>query len=289
MMNFIRSFIHIVFLLATLMVCSCGCSETRSINKPVKVVFLAGEKSHGPGDHEYEKGLRLFQSCLAKMPDAGTIKTELYTNGWPDDAAALEDADTIVLFSDGSDGELTRHPFLVDDRMPCIAKQMRRGCGLVVIHYTIIVPSQTAGPQFMEWVGGYFDYENGSGPNHWYSKIQFARTMTQLPVPEHPVVRGVKSFELNEEYYYNIRFQPQDPRVIPILATPIPDEPDPQTVAWAVERADGGRGFVFTGGHFHSNWQIVDLRRMMLNAILWTAKTEVPAGGVETLLPDSQS
>lgn len=288
MMNFIRTSIPIVFLLAALMVGTYGCSETRPIHKPIKVVFLAGEKSHGPGDHEYEKGLRLFQACLERMSDAGAIQTELYTNGWPDDAAVLEDADTIVLFSDGSDGELTRHPFLVDDRMQCIAKQMKRGCGLVVIHYSIIVPSETAGGRFMDWVGGYFDYENGTGSNHWYSKIQFARTTTQLPAPNHPVVRGVKPFELNEEYYYNIHFQPQDPRIIPILATPIPDEPDPQTVAWVVQRADGGRGFVFTGGHFHSNWQLDDLRRMMLNAILWTAKAEVPSGGVQSILPDSQ-
>ncbi len=288
-MTSIRHLARLLFWGAVIVVCGCGCSKSGLMNQPVKVVFLAGEKSHGPGDHEYEKGLRLFQSCLERMPEAGNIKTELYTNGWPEDAATLNDADTIVLFSDGSDGELTRHPFLVDDRMQCIAKQMRRGCGLVVIHYSIIVPSQTAGPQFLDWVGGYFDYENGTGPKNWYSKIQFARTMTQLPSPDHPIARGLAPFELEEEYYYNIRFLPDDPRVTAILATPIPGEPDMQTVAWAVQRADGGRGFAFTGGHFHSNWQLDDLRRMMLNAILWTAKAEVPSGGVESILPDSQS
>ena len=263
--------------LAVLLVCTFGCSKTNRINKPTKIVFLAGEKSHAPGEHEYEKGLRLFQSCLDMMPNANNIKTELYTNGWPDDERTLDDADTIVLFSDGSDAGVTRHPFLVDDRMQCIEKQMKRGCGLVVIHYSTIVPSETAGPQFLEWVGGYFDYENGPAPKHWFSRIQFAQTMTQLPTPDHPIARGMKPFELNEEYYYNIRFQPDDSRVTPILNTPIPDEPNSQTVAWAVQRKDGGRGFVFTGGHWHSNWQLEDLRRMMLNAILWTAKMQVPS------------
>lgn len=267
--------VMMVSVLAALMGYACGCSGTSPSVKPTKIVFLAGEKSHAPSEHEYEKGLRLFQSCLETGPNAGNLRTELYTD-WPADAATLDDADTIVLFSDGSDAGLTRHPFLVDDRMKCIEKQMQRGCGLVVIHYSIIVPSETAGAQFLDWVGGYFDYENGPGPKHWYSKIQFTQTMTQLPSPDHPVARGLAPFELKEEYYYHIRFRANDSRLTAILATPIPDEPEMQTVAWAVQREDGGRGFVFTGGHWHANWDLPDLRRMMLNAILWTAKVEVP-------------
>jgi len=54
----------------------------------------------------------------------------------------------------------------------------------------------------------------------------------------------------------------------------------PQTVAWAFERPDGGRGFGFTGGHFHKNWGDDNQRKTVLNAILWTAKAAVPAEGV---------
>ena len=56
---------------------------------------------------------------------------------------------------------------------------------------------------------------------------------------------------------------------------------EPQILAWACERPDGGRGFGFTGGHFHSLWGNDDYRKLVLNAILWTAKVEVPAAGVE--------
>src|SRR2546422_698937 len=45
-----------------------------------------------------------------------------------------------------------------------------------------------------------------------------------------------------------------------------------QHVAWAAERPDGGRGFGFTGGHFHKNWGNDFQRKLVLNAILWTAK-----------------
>jgi hypothetical protein len=49
-----------------------------------------------------------------------------------------------------------------------------------------------------------------------------------------------------------------------------------------VERKDGGRGFGFTGGHFHLNWGNADFRRVILNALVWVAKAEVPAGGVDS-------
>jgi hypothetical protein len=54
-----------------------------------------------------------------------------------------------------------------------------------------------------------------------------------------------------------------------------------QTVAWAFERPDGGRGFGFTGGHYHTNWGNDNFRKIALNAILWIAKADVPPNGVE--------
>lgn len=55
----------------------------------------------------------------------------------------------------------------------------------------------------------------------------------------------------------------------------------PETMLWVREREDGGRGFGFTGGHYHKNWGQDDFRKVVLNALLWIAKVEVPAGGVE--------
>ena len=49
---------------------------------------------------------------------------------------------------------------------------------------------------------------------------------------------------------------------------------------WCTERTDGGRGFGFTGGHFHKNWGDENFRKVFLNAVLWIAKTEVPSEGV---------
>jgi type 1 glutamine amidotransferase len=61
----------------------------------------------------------------------------------------------------------------------------------------------------------------------------------------------------------------------------------PQHVAWAVQRDDGGRGFGFTGGHFHKGWANDEQRKLVLNAIVWTAKAEVPANGIESKVTDA--
>ena len=58
----------------------------------------------------------------------------------------------------------------------------------------------------------------------------------------------------------------------------------PQHVAWAVERTGGGRGFGFTGGHFHKNWANDNFRKVVLNAVVWTAKGEIPAAGIQSSL-----
>ena len=60
---------------------------------------------------------------------------------------------------------------------------------------------------------------------------------------------------------------------------------DTQHCAWAYEGSDGHRGFGFTGGHFHRNWSDDNFRKIVLNAIAWIAKVEVPADGVPSKTP----
>jgi hypothetical protein len=65
-----------------------------------------------------------------------------------------------------------------------------------------------------------------------------------------------------------------------------PEAPQRETVAWAIERKDGGRGVGVVMPHFYRNWLHDDLRRCLTNGIVWTAKLAVPANGVETPKPD---
>src|SRR2546426_694751 len=93
-----------------------------------KVVLLAGPQSHGPGEHEHRAGCLLLKSCLDKISG---VTSEVYSNGWPQDEKVLEGADTIVLYSDGGGG----HPALQLNHLQRLGELMKKGVGLVCIHY----------------------------------------------------------------------------------------------------------------------------------------------------------
>jgi hypothetical protein len=254
--------------------------------RPRKIVLIAGplDRSHPPATHEYEKTVQLIKHCLDHSPNVKGVRTEIHFNGWPRNPGTLDTADTIVLVTSGAGGRGVDHPLLQGDRMKVIDKQMKRGCGLVLIHWSVFVPQGEVAEHILDWVGGHFDYESGPRPQGWYSKIKTAPSRL-IPKRGHPICRGVESFQVQEELYYNIRFRPHDTRLTPILRAAIPGEKEEQTVAWAVERRDGGRGFGFTGSHFFANWENDSFRRCLLQAILWTAHVSIPEGGVKSRAP----
>jgi type 1 glutamine amidotransferase len=162
-------------------------------------------------------------------------------------------------------------------------KQMKRGCGFMVVHFSTFAPRKY-GPRMLDWGGGYFEWEGEDGSRKWYSNIKTLETDVEIASPQHAVSRGLQPFRYKEEFYYRMRFRENDARWKPILRVPAlaPESAVEQTVAWAVERADGGRGFATTTGHYYADWENANWRRMILNAVLWTAGLEVPAGGVSS-------
>jgi type 1 glutamine amidotransferase len=275
-----RVFAFALLVLCLMSVASAGAAEKK------KVVLIAGPiTGHPKNTHEYEKSVILLKHLLDTSPNLRDLAVEAHFRGWPADPSTLNDADSIVLVSDGGDRKATDHPLYVGDRLQQLERHMRRGCGLVMLHWTTFNPARHH-DRITEWVGGYFDYETGTAANKWYSTIKTWDGPTILAAKDHPISRGVQPFRVKEEFYYNLRFQAGDSRVTPIVRTRPPGETEDKTVGWAVERADGGRGFGYTGGHFYDNWWLPDYRRLILNAIVWSAKVDVPAAGVDSQLDE---
>ncbi len=258
-----------------------------------KIVFIAGKPSHGPGEHEHRAGCLLLQSCLANVPGVTSV---VYSNGWPDDAKALEGAAAIVVYSDGGGG----HPLLQNDHLQVIGNLMKQGVGLATFHYAVEPTKEKGEKEFLDWIGGAFEVDWSVNP-HWLADFK--------TLPNHPITRGVKPFQINDEWYFNMRFRDGMKGVTPILTAVPPasttDRKDgphegnpamramvaksqPQHMAWAATRPDGGRGFGWTGSHFHKNWGNDNFRKLALNAILWVAKVEVPADGVQSTVTEAQ-
>lgn len=252
-----------------------------------KVVFVAGRPSHGFGAHEHRAGCLLLSRLLEKHGPG--VLTAVYDGGWPRDPTAFDNADAVVLYMDGGAG----HPVLRHlEQMDAV---MARGVGLACLHYAVEVPKEKAGERFLAWIGGYFE-TNWSVNPHWTARFD--------ELPEHPVTRGVAPFTLRDEWYYHMRFRAEMRGVTPLLTAVPPDSTRerrfgphsgnphvrarkgmPEHVAWAAERADGGRGFGITGGHFHWNWGHDRFRTLVLNALVWIAHGEVPEDGVRTPTP----
>ncbi len=249
-----------------------------------KLVMLAGKPSHGPMEHEFNAGVLLLKKCLAAVPGLEVVH---YTNGWPDSEKAFEGASGIFLYADGGGG----HPFIQQDRLTVIGDFLGRGVGLMCAHYAVEVPKDKGGKQFQDWIGGYYEHM-------WSCNPMWTPEFKELPA--HAITRGVRPFAIRDEWYFNMRFRPDAKGIVPILsAVPgdavrdgpyvYPKGPYPhiqeakgraETMMWAVERPDGGRGVGFTGGHFHKNWLDDNFRKVVLNAAVWICKAEVPKDGV---------
>ncbi|MFN3161592.1 MAG: family 16 glycoside hydrolase [Rubinisphaera brasiliensis] len=258
-----------------------------------KVVFVAGSKSHGYFSHEHNAGCLLLAEKLSQTDLA--VQTAVYLNGWPTDVTAFDNADTVVCYCDGG-GRHFLNPHLQE-----FDHVMARGTGLVCIHYAVETVPGKEGDHFLKWLGGYFE-PNWSVNPHWTADFK--------SLPKHPITRGVKPFSINDEWYYHMRFVDGMEGVTPILSAMPPRETlnrkdgphsnnphvreavlvrkEEQHVGWAYERDNNGRAFGFTGGHWHVNWQHDDFRKVVLNAIAWTAHAEVPKNGLQSPTPTEE-
>lgn len=270
-----------------------------------KIVLVAGKPSHPPRMHEFNAGVQILADCLKKS--GSPVEVEFVLNGWPKDDSILRNADAIVFYMDGGGG----HEVVQDagKRMAMVNALTEKGVGIGCMHYAVeIVPDQ-AGKEFKRWIGGHYEHMFSCNPI-WEPSFS--------TLPEHPITRGVKPFAVKDEWYFNMRFVDDLPgnqlaetssgKFTPILvASPSDDVRDgpyvypagpyphieankgrAEAMLWAVERPDGGRGFGFTGGHFHDNWGNDSFRKTILNACLWLAKVDVPADGVQSMLQPSQ-
>ncbi|MEY3000116.1 MAG: hypothetical protein RL648_330 [Verrucomicrobiota bacterium] len=258
-----------------------------------EILFLAGKNSHAPGAHEHHAGCHLLARSLNES--GLDVIAQVVTEGaWPEPWVGYDKPDAVVMYCDG----YTHHMAL--EHQERLARLTEAGVGVACIHFATEVEPDKLGDTFLDWLGGYFSVNWSVNP-HWTASFE--------SLPDHPVANGVRPFSILDEWYYHLRFRPDMEGVTPILsalpqletltkraADPLRgsnpavmeavQEGEPQVVAWAsVHPETMGRGFGFTGGHFHKNWQHDDFRKVVLNGLYWTAGGTVPPNGVPSRTP----
>lgn len=277
---------------------------SNAVAETTKIVLVAGKPSHPPRMHEFNAGVQLLAHCLESVPD---VEPHFVLNGWPKDESVFDGADAVVFFMDGGG----RHEVVQEEgrRLEIVDQWASKGVGLGFMHYGVEVLADQAGDHFKRWIGGHYEHMHSCNPIWEPSFEAFA---------DHPITRGVEPFQIKDEWYFNMRFVAdmtgnESANVNGLQFTPIlvaapsddvrdgpyvyPKGPYPhiqaskgraEAMMWAVQRPDDGRGFGFTGGHFHDNWANDNFRKVVLNGILWIAKAEVPESGVQCSITQQQ-
>jgi hypothetical protein len=285
----LRHLLHLSVVGALLLSCiQCSSAEERGIfdyeaqkaaGKKVKtIVFIGDSGTHGPlGNHEFVAGFMLLSRQLhAAYPNVHCV---VHTSKkWP---GKLSHADAVIVgLNHGGRAAADAEIF----------SAVRRGAGFMAVHYGVEVNKGEQGKNFTQWIGGY--YETSWSVNPWW-------TPKFRVFPDHPVARGVKPFSVRDEWYYHMRFAADMKGVTPILTDLPPlntaggnsnarkavSQKQPQHMAWAYARPDGGRGFGFTGLHAHANLADDGFRTVLLNASAWVAGLKIPKEGVPSKAP----
>lgn len=270
-----------------------GCSKP---TESKKVLFVAGKMSHGFNSHEHNAGSMLLAKSLNEsgLGIEASVYYDQENPGWPTDDTWLEGVDAVVIYCDGGG----KH--LANDHVAEIDALSEKGVGVGCLHYAVETIDGEPGDGFLRWMGGYFQLGKSVNP-HWVAHFE--------NFPDHPVANGVQPFHIQDEWYFNMRFRENMEGVTPILTSippldVIPEKDhhhnstpdaraavkrrDPQHMMWVSENPNGSRGFGFTGGHFHDNWQDDNFRKVVLNAITWISKRDIPNDGVPSATPTDE-
>jgi type 1 glutamine amidotransferase len=248
-------------------VAACGARTGLAADAgPVKIVLIGKQPDHPHGSHMYLHTCGVLAKCLKSTPGIETVVSD----GWPKDPQVLEGVRCLVVYTSPAAELLIDSP-----HAEALDKAMRAGTGLVTLHWASSVRQANydrLGPRWTSYLGG-----------TWISNVGLGGGKSPLVrlVPEHPICRGWESFEIEDEYYLK---PVVTEKAVPLLQVRDPKSGADVIVGWSFERAGGGRSFGTTLGHPYANFQRDDFRRLVVNAILWSARVEVPQDGAPVRL-----
>lgn len=276
-------------LLAALIVLGLIAPATAEDAGPLSVLFVAGPDTHGWGMHDHNPSTAVLSKSLQDAMGE-SVQIQVVWSAWPTEADFAK-ADVCVIYSDGWGRSVLKG----EDRLNQIERFMNEGKGVLRIHWaTGSDPAEKERHRAL--FGGNMESDYSVHSTLWHQKFALA---------DHPITNGMKPFDLFDECYFHMRWVNEDRTgVVDILsAKPGPNfqassvtpkareslqRDEPQAVAWAFNRPDGGRAFSYTGGHFHWDWANDNARKMILNAIAWAGGHEVPKDGLNSARPTAE-
>ncbi|QNI35628.1 ThuA domain-containing protein [Edaphobacter albus] len=272
-----------------------GTTATTGPSGPTIVLIGGAKQGYPRTEHDYPDGILAIERLIKGSPQFQALHpvVKSFPTGFPSDLSEIADADVVLMYFGMNYGGGERHAgtmgHALDDesRRKAMEQLMSKGVGLIALHQASTLPDQTSKIPMADWLGGVR-----------FGMADRTTEIVQMQISgadKNPIANGLKSFELLDEFYPTLTFSKTD-KVTPILSAkvhiqtqnnkPVFEEPSADhVIAWAAERPNGGRSFAFTGGHYLLTFDQSQIRDMLLNAILWTSKRDVPLAGATTNAP----
>jgi len=243
-----------------------------------KIVLIAGfpATTKKSGEHEYFAGVALLAKKLKQTPGVHAVVGK---GGWPKKAETLPGAKAVVLFLEGGDANTV----IKGDHIKELMKLEGEGAGIVHLHSAIDYPKDFT-ERIRAAAGGV--WQKGPGKRaHWVGEFK--------DFPDHAIFRGVTPFSIDDGWLWVNSFAEGRKGVMPLLRTKSPKDAgkttdDDAVIAWAFDRANGGKSFTFTGGHLHESLSKEGYRRFLVNGILWSAGRDIPKVGAPVKLAPAE-
>jgi putative membrane-bound dehydrogenase-like protein len=220
---------------------------------PLRVFIRAGEKTHGPNQHDHPRFLADYTRLLRERgltADGGM--------GFPT-GAQLDQTDVLVIFAaDGMKAEGAERELF--------EKFLKRGGGLVVIHDGVVAGNSNEDADWAKKVQGGAWRWTGEKKTIWHEGEVGVYFVDQ----DHPITRGVSNWDWKDEVYNRLDMAPD----VHVLATSFLDVFNIWPQIWTYEKTwEGGsapyRCFVSIPGHEYSSFETPNYRAILLRGIAW--------------------
>ena len=270
------------------------------------ILIIRGQSTHQKFSHNNDEVGQLIKSKLEKSMYAKQFEVKTTLN-YPKDLSLVEDADLIIISSDGG----AKHALANKDNQTTHTKHLdgvlkKNKTGLIVIHWATDAPSAGMGQlhpenaeMMMNWIGAvYYWVDRAKSPkSSWTWKFP----VLDLKVDKsHPISNGVaETFRLQDEYYFNFFTGPEgrnpgSDKVTFLHSGNAPSHRSDmdnkanwrdQAVYWSFTRENGGRSVAMTSAHMYHTWANAHFFQSFTNSIFWTLNMEIPEEGVDIPTP----
>ncbi len=230
----------------------------QSDSQPLRIFIRAGEKTHGPGQHDGPRFLKEWKELLARR--GAQVDGKI---GFPS-AEQLAATDVLVMYAQNAGDILPEQRANLD-------RFLKRGGGIVVIHDAI----GSHDPQWLRTIiGGSWDY----------SVSKFFEGDISFYYLDHanPITRGASNFEFDDEMYYDMQLLPEA-HILAGTYNPdarnkhegrnYPSVYDVSPQMWTYEK-DNHRAFVSIPGHNYKTFNLPHYRAVLLRGIAWAGKRD---------------